>query len=67
MKFISIDTSGKFCSISISLSNNIQESIISTTPLSHSAELAVNVKKIIDKYYRVSKIYSSGEGRLADE
>ena len=23
--------------------------------------------KIIDKYYRVSKIYSSGEGRLADE
>ena len=50
MKFISIDSSGKFCSISISLPNNIQESIVSTMPLSHWEELAVNVKKIIDQY-----------------
>ena len=45
-----IDTSGKFCSISILLDNNIQESINSVLPLSHSSELAVNVKKIINKY-----------------
>ena len=50
MKMLCIDTSGKFCSISISLDNNIQESINSKLPLSHSSELAVNVKKIIDKY-----------------
>jgi len=50
MKIISIDTSGKFCSISISLSGNIEESINSNIPLSHSSELAVNIKKIINKH-----------------
>ena len=50
MKMLCIDTSGKFCSISILLDNNIQESIDSVIPLSHSSELAVNVKKIINKY-----------------
>ena len=50
MKIISIDTSGKFCSVSISLHNNIKESINSKRPLSHSSELAVNVKEILDKH-----------------
>ena len=49
MKVISIDTSGKFCSVSIYLSNNIKDSIKSKIPLSHSSELAVNVKEMIDK------------------
>jgi len=50
MKILSIDTSGKFCSISIHLPDNINEKINSIVPLSHSAELAQNVKKIINKY-----------------
>ena len=50
MKVISIDTSGKFCSISISLSNRVEDSINSSLPLSHSSELAVNIKKIIKKH-----------------
>ena len=50
MKILAVDTSGKFCSISILLNDSIRESINSNTPLSHSSELAVNVKKIVNKY-----------------
>ena len=50
MKIISIDTSGQFCSISISLPNNLMDSINSTDRLSHSRELAKNTQKIISKY-----------------
>ena len=50
MKIISIDTSGEFCSVSISLSDKIEESINSTSTLSHSSELAVNIKKLLNKY-----------------
>ena len=50
MKSISIDTSGKFCSVSISISNTVKETIRSDQPFSHSSELAVNVKRILDKY-----------------
>ena len=50
MNIISIDTSRKFCSISISLDDNIKESINSTIPLSHSSELALNLKKLINKH-----------------
>lgn len=50
MNIISIDTSGSFCSVSIYLSDNTRYSIISESPLSHSSELAVNLKKIINKY-----------------
>ena len=49
MNIISIDTSGKFCSVSICLSDNARYSVISESPLSHSSELAVNLKSIIDK------------------
>ena len=47
---VSIDTSGKFCSISISSSDNIKYSIISKKPLSHSIDLGVNLNKILTKY-----------------
>ena len=50
MNIISIDTSSKFCSLSIQLSSNIRDSIISNLALSHSSELAVNLKKLINKY-----------------
>ena len=50
MRTISIDTSGKFCSVSIALPNKIDEVINSKKPLAHSSELAVNIKKIINKY-----------------
>ena len=50
MNLISIDTSGKFCSVSIYLSNTVRDSIISSLPLSHSSELAANLKKLINKY-----------------
>ena len=50
MNTISIDTSGKFCSVSICLSDNTRYSIISESPLSHSSELAVNLKNIINQY-----------------
>ena len=50
MNIISIDTSSKFCSLSIQLSGNIRDSIISNLALSHSSELAVNLKKLINKY-----------------
>jgi len=49
MKIISIDTSGKFCSVSISLPNGFKESINSKSALSHSSDLAVNIKEIIYK------------------
>jgi len=49
MKIISIDTSRKFCNLSIQLGNDIEE-LNSTVPLSHSKDLPVNVKKLIDKY-----------------
>lgn len=50
MNIISIDTSSKFCSLSIQLSGNIRDSIVSNLALSHSSELAVNLKKLINKY-----------------
>ena len=55
MKIISIDTSGEFCSVSISLPNKIEELINSSSPLSHSSELAINIKKIINKYNVLKK------------
>jgi len=55
MKIIAIDTSGKFCSVAISLSNNIKDSIISKIPLSHSSELAVNLQQLINRYNIVIK------------
>ena len=50
MNILSIDTSGKFCSISILLDDNTKDSINSKSPLSHSSDLAANVKIIINKY-----------------
>jgi len=50
MKIIAIDTSGKFCSVAISLCENIKDSITSKSPLSHSSELAVNIQKLINRH-----------------
>jgi len=50
MKIIAIDTSGRFCSVAISLHENIKDSITSNSPLSHSSELAVNIQQLINKH-----------------
>ena len=55
MNVLSIDTTGKFCSVAISLTNGIVDSIDSKTALSHSEELAVNVNKILIKYNILAK------------
>ena len=49
MKILSIDTSSKFCSVSLFLSEKGEESLDSTKAFSHSSELAVNTKRLLDK------------------
>jgi len=50
MNIISINTASRYCSVSVSLSDNLEETIQSESTLSHSSELAVNVKNLIDKH-----------------
>ena len=45
MNILSIDTTGKFCSVAILSNSGKTELLHSSKPLSHSEELAVNVKK----------------------
>lgn len=54
MNIISINTASRFCSVTISLSNHI-ETLQSESKLSHSSELAVNVKSLIGKHNLTAK------------